>query len=161
MGDTGADQQHVHYQLKDSAGTLVNPSAFWDRQAPVNPNPDPPAFLSSDRVGSFGGRFGSRASTGAGDTPQQSQDSTPPYGEMFIHYLNQLTAGESQAPESSSNINAPTPYQSVPLIFAPPDYSSATGNGSIEKWIASLAGVDPDDPTQFPVPPIFSPLYRR
>jgi hypothetical protein len=46
-------------------------------------------------------------------------------------------------------------------MFAPPDYSVAAGNGSIEKWIASLAGVDPDKPTQFQVPPIFSPLYRR
>jgi hypothetical protein len=33
-------------------------------------------------------------------------------------------------------------------------------SGSIGQWIRSLAGVDPQDPTQF-VPPIFSPLYRR
>jgi hypothetical protein len=75
--------------------------------------------------------------------------------------LNQLNAGQSQAPASAPGINVPNPYQSVPPVVAPPDYSAAPGNGSIEKWIASLAGVDPDDPTQFQVPPIFSPLYRR
>jgi hypothetical protein len=80
---------------------------------------------------------------------------------MLHQYLNQPAAGQSQVPASSPVINAPNPYQSVPPIVAPPDYSIPTGNGSIEKWIASLAGVDPDDPTQFQVPPIFSPLYRR
>jgi hypothetical protein len=133
-------------------------SAF-NTGAPATPSPSN-GFLPSDRGDLFGGRFGSRASTGAGDSPQATPDSAP-YSEMFLHYLNQLTPGQSQAPASSSNINAPTPYQPVSPIFAPPDYSPATANGSVENWIASLAGVDPDDPTQFPVPPIFSPLYRR
>jgi hypothetical protein len=134
-------------------------SAF-DSGPPAAPSPSD-GFLTSDRGDWFGDRFGDRISIGAGDTPQQPQDSTPSYSEMFHQYLNQLAAGQSQAPASSSNSNAPTPYQSAPPIFAPPDYSAAAGNGSIEKWIASLAGVDPDDPTQFQAPPIFSQLYRR
>jgi hypothetical protein len=135
-------------------------SAF-NNGAPAASSP-PNGFLPSDRGDSFGGHLGNPTSTGAGDTtPQQSQDSTPPYSQMFLQYLNQLTAGQSQAPVSASNINGPTPYRSLPPIVAPPDYPSATGNGGIEKWIASLAGVDPDDPTQFPVPPIISPLHRR
>jgi hypothetical protein len=80
---------------------------------------------------------------------------------MLHQYLNQLAAGQSQAPAPTPGINALNPSQSLPPIVAPPDYSPATGNGSIEKWVASLAGVDPDDPTQFQVPPIISPLYRR
>jgi hypothetical protein len=134
-------------------------SAF-DSGAPAAPSPSN-GFLVSDRGESFGDRFGNWASTEAGDTPQQSQDSAPSYSKMFLQYLNQLTADQSQAPASSPGINAPNPYQSVLPMFAPPDYSSATGNGSIEKWIASLASVDPDDPTRFQVPPVFSPLYRR
>src|SRR4030088_1116048 len=31
MGKTGTKDQHVHYQMYDSAGNLVNPHAFWDQ----------------------------------------------------------------------------------------------------------------------------------
>jgi hypothetical protein len=134
-------------------------SAF-DTGAPTARSPSN-RFLSSDHGDSFGDRFGSSTSTGTGDTPRQSQDSAPSYSDMFRQYLNQLTAGQSQAPASSSNINAPNPYQSVPPIFAPSDYSFSTGNGSIEKWIASLAGVEPENTAKSRVPPIFSPLYGR
>ena len=134
-------------------------SAF-ETGAPAAPSPSNELPVS-DRGDSFGDRFGNWASTGAGGTPQQSRDSAPSYSEMLHQYLNQPAAGQSQVPASSPVINAPNPYQSVPPIVAPPDYSIPTGNGSIEKWIASLAGIDPDDPTQFQVPPIFSPLYRR
>ena len=52
MGNTGVNKkepdkgaQHVHYQLKDAAGNVIDPSAFWNQQGPVDPNPAPPAFL--------------------------------------------------------------------------------------------------------------------
>jgi hypothetical protein len=52
MGNTGADsknpekgKQHVHYQLRDPTGTIINPMAFWDQQGPVDPRPPPPAYL--------------------------------------------------------------------------------------------------------------------
>jgi hypothetical protein len=134
-------------------------SAF-DGGTPAAPSPSS-GFPVPDRGDSFGDRFGNWASTGAGDTLQQSQDSAPSYSGIFRQYLNQLAADPSQAPASARGINAPNPYQPVLSIAARPDYSAAPGNGSIEKWIASLAGVEPDDPTQFQVPPIFSPLYRR
>jgi hypothetical protein len=60
---------------------------------------------------------------------------------MFLQYLNQLTTGQSQAPAPSSNIDAPNPYQFVPPIFAPPDYSSVPGNGNIEKWLPWQASI--------------------
>jgi Peptidase family M23 len=43
MGNTGTDQQHVHYQLRDPTGQIVDPGDFW--QQPVDPNPAPPAYL--------------------------------------------------------------------------------------------------------------------
>jgi hypothetical protein len=49
MGNTGTRDQHVHYQLKDPAGNILNPSAFWDGQGPVDPNPSPPAYLQEYR----------------------------------------------------------------------------------------------------------------
>ena len=134
-------------------------SAF-DSGTPAAPSPSS-GFSVSDRGDSFGDRFGNWASPGAADTPQQFQDPAPSYSKMLHQYLNQPNAGQSQTPASAPGIDASNPYQSVPPIAAPRDYSAATGNGSIEKWIASLAAVDPDDPTQFQVPPIFSPLYRR
>ena len=152
---TDADGSPSPLPVRRLVGRIFDDSraAAFETGAPAAPSPFD-GFLSSDRADLLGDSFGNRISTGAGDAAQQSQDSTPPYSEMFRQYLNQLTP-------SSSNTNAPTPYQSVPPMFAPPGYSSATGNGSIEKWIASLAGVDPDDPTQFQVPPMFSPFYQR
>jgi Peptidase family M23 len=72
MGNTGAEDQHVHYQLKDPAGNNINPTDYWDRQGPVDPNPAPPAYIqeyqrylqgsngavSPDRPDSFDSRFG-------------------------------------------------------------------------------------------------------
>jgi hypothetical protein len=52
MGNTGVDHKnpkeganHVHYQLRDPAGNVINPTKFWDRQGPADPNPSPPAYL--------------------------------------------------------------------------------------------------------------------
>jgi Peptidase family M23 len=49
MGNTGVERanlekgdQHVHYQLKDPTGIVIDPSAFWDRQGQVDTNPAPP-----------------------------------------------------------------------------------------------------------------------
>ncbi|WP_346730894.1 M23 family metallopeptidase [Bradyrhizobium sp. 21] len=36
---------HVHYQLKDSAGGVVDPGAFADALGPFDPNPAPPAYV--------------------------------------------------------------------------------------------------------------------
>ena len=53
MGNTGVTSDpkkgnHVHYQLKDSAGTIVDPSAYWDQQGAVDPNPAPPPYLGDN-----------------------------------------------------------------------------------------------------------------
>ena len=157
---TDADGSPPPLPIRRLVGRIVDDprTSAFDSGAPTAPSN---GFPVSDRGGSFDDRFGNWASTGAGDTPQQSQDSAPSYSEMLHQYLNQPAAGQSQAPASAPGIDALNPYQSAPPTVAPPVYSTPTGNGAIEKWIASLAGVDPDDPTQFQVPPIFSPLYRR
>jgi hypothetical protein len=165
-GSVAPDGVHVTGQpplpVRRLVGRIVDDpqTSAFDSGAPAALSPSN-GFPVSDRGDSFGDRFGNWASTGAGDTPQQSLDSAPSYGGIFHQYLNQLAAGRSQAPASAPGINALSPYQSFSRNAAPPDDPATTGNGSIEKWIASLAGVDPNDPTQFQVPPIFSPLYRR
>lgn len=52
MGNTGLnvkdpkDANHVHYQLKDPSGKVIDPSAYWDQRKSFGPNPAPPTFLS-------------------------------------------------------------------------------------------------------------------
>ena len=53
MGNTGVNRKepekgphHVHYQLRDREGRIVDPSAYWEQQGPIDPNPAPPTFLS-------------------------------------------------------------------------------------------------------------------
>jgi hypothetical protein len=75
-----------------------------------------------------------------------------PYSEEYNQYRRQLNGNSPQAPVFD-------PTKPLPP-FDPSNYYPAGGNGSIDKWIRSLAGADAEDPTQF-VPPIFSPLYRR
>ena len=159
---TDVDGSPTPLPVRRLVGRIVDDprTSAFDSGAAAAPSPSN-GFPVSGRGDSFGDRFGNWASTGAGDTAQQSQESVPSYSEMLHQYLNQPPAGPSQAPASAPGINAPNSYQPVPPIVPRPDYSAAIGNGAIEKWIASLAGVDPDDPTQFQVPPIFSPLYRR
>lgn len=42
-GKPGA--HHVHYQLRDSAGRIIDPGAFADALGPFDPNPAPPAYV--------------------------------------------------------------------------------------------------------------------
>lgn len=45
MGNTGTRDHHVHYQLRDSSGRLLDPQAYWDQQGPMDPNPAPPVYI--------------------------------------------------------------------------------------------------------------------
>ena len=53
MGNTGVNREkpdkgphHVHYQLRDRAGKIVGPGAYWDQEGPIDPNLAPPALLN-------------------------------------------------------------------------------------------------------------------
>jgi len=54
MGNTGVNSKepekgphHVHYQLRDREGRIVDPGAYWDRQGPIDPDPAPPTHLAA------------------------------------------------------------------------------------------------------------------
>ncbi|WP_082847884.1 M23 family metallopeptidase [Bradyrhizobium sp. DOA9] len=56
MGNTGVFRKdrtpgdpHVHYQIKDSEGRLMDPSAFADALGPFDPNPASPAYIPEYR----------------------------------------------------------------------------------------------------------------
>jgi Peptidase family M23 len=109
MGNTGTHDQHVHYQLKDPSGKDISPSAFWDRQGPVDPNPTPPAYLqeyqqylqdtggnkfggaptppnngpSPSRTAFFSDRFGNWGSTSASIAPSAAPDRPESFDNRF------------------------------------------------------------------------------
>lgn len=56
MGNTGVFRRdgtpgdpHVHYQIKDAQGRLMDPSAFADALGPFDPNPASPAYIPEYR----------------------------------------------------------------------------------------------------------------
>jgi hypothetical protein len=68
MGNTGLSKDpkvrnHVHYQLKDPTGAVIDPSAFSDQQGPVDPNPARPTYLREyqEYLRSLGGNPGDAA----------------------------------------------------------------------------------------------------
>ena len=73
MGNTVASSHpkkanHVHSQLRDPAGRVIDPSAFWDQHAPFDPNPAPPAHVDDYRryLGAAGRSAADRDAPGAG-----------------------------------------------------------------------------------------------
>jgi hypothetical protein len=144
-------------QPPQTGGTLEK---YSDRS--VQPWTDPPVWGFSDNSATFDNRFGSGSfppASGSTDIPappapepQNSQGSALPYADEYDQYQRQLNGNQPQAPMFD-----PT---KPPPPFDPSNPYAPLASGSIGNWIRSLAGVDPEHPTQL-VPSIFSPLYRR
>lgn len=81
MGNIGTvdpnHQYHAHYQLKDPAGNTINPSAFWDRQGPTDPNPGPPAYLQEYQQ--YLKHFGTSADNGFSNAPGAASGPSTPF----------------------------------------------------------------------------------
>jgi hypothetical protein len=140
---TDADESRPAPPIRRLVGRILDDprTSAFDTGVPAAPSPSKP-FLFSDRGDSFDDRFGNSTSTGTEDMSRQSQDSAPSYSDMFRQYLNQLTAGQSQAPAPSSNVNTPNPYQlprrsSLRLITLPYPAMAASKSGSLP-WQASI-----------------------
>jgi hypothetical protein len=112
-----------------------------------------PPLAPSDGPEPFDNRYGNWGSVPAGSFGGARSSATP--GDTLA-----ATPTPSSVPSDDGNSSAyvfdPT---KPPPPFSPSNYASAYR--SIDKWIASLAGVEPGDPAEFSPPPIFSPLYRR
>jgi hypothetical protein len=105
MGNTGTKDQHVHYQLKDSAGRVINPTDFWDRLGPAKTDPGQPAYLGEYQqylqasVANAANGFGNAPDTvtkpapGSFDAP--SDGSPPPYARQAAPRLVSRIAGRS------------------------------------------------------------------
>ena len=75
MGNTGVRDQHVHYQLRDPVGNVVNPTEFFDRQGPIDPNPASPLFLDqSQRAAEIIPSLDKKSSRNGGSPPDRPGD---------------------------------------------------------------------------------------
>jgi Peptidase family M23 len=157
MGNTGVDHKnpkkgayHVHYQLWDRDGNRVNPTDFWDRQGPADPNPAPPAYLGEYQQYLRG--LGANAGNGFGNAPGTANMPAPgsfdaPLDQSPARNARQTapSLGPRIAGKSQSFFDTGTP--AVP--FVPPNnvlspdlrnsFDSRFGN-----W-ASFPAVPPDE----------------
>jgi hypothetical protein len=83
--------KHVHYQLKDAAGHVIDPTDFWDRLSPAKTDPGQPAYfgdyqqylqlldqaLPPDRSNSFDNRFGNWPSAPFVNPPDAAMFAAP------------------------------------------------------------------------------------
>jgi murein DD-endopeptidase MepM/ murein hydrolase activator NlpD len=114
-----------------------------------------PPLVPSDSPESFHNRYGNWGSVPAGSFGDAGSSATP--GDtLFAAATPTSSSVPSDNGNSPSYVFDPT---KPPPPFSPSNYASAYR--SIDRWIASLAGVEPGDPAEFSPPPIFSPLYRR
>ena len=170
MGNTGVlnanvedGPRHVHYQLKDPAGNDINPTEFWDRQGPINPNPDRPAYLEQYQqyLRSRDANTETGLSSSPDAAPSDGSASSDP-GENIRRLVRRPSSvlsndvpppGQSDSfddrfgnwtssPAGSGPLNAPQP--ATPLAL--PDQINPPAG--LAGWIAALAGIDPRNPNQ-------------
>jgi hypothetical protein len=173
MGETGVKHQdptvradHVHYQLKDPAGNTIDPTAFFDQQGPVDPNPAPPAYLDDyqrylqlpnqalppDRSNSFDNRFGNWPPAPFVSPPDATMfgaPSPPANSDNNVRVLRSRVVGKSDASRFDRENPAVrfTPPNEVRSPGPPASFADRFGD-----WPSFSAGGAPSSPNQ-PVPP--------
>jgi hypothetical protein len=148
MGNTGTKAPHVHYQLRDPDGNVIDPSAYWDAQGPVNPNPAPPAhvgeyqnYLRNRAASDFYGFAGAPGSGDAAATlgaaaPSAQAKSIRRVTSPILDGLPQRLAAPSVQPNE------------LPASDGAPVFNDRFGN-----WSASPSGSAPLNPYRVPLPP--------
>jgi Peptidase family M23 len=162
MGNTGTQDQHVHYQLKDPAGNIVNPTAFWDQQGPVDPNPAPPALLSEYQQ--YLQHLGVSADNRFGNTPGVA--SPPAAPRVPFHDVGPPDRPDFPADRFGMWASAPAPIASPAAAGRPESFDNRYedwgsvpagnfGNADSASFNADNSSPYVFDPTK--PPPPFSP----
>jgi hypothetical protein len=164
MGNTGTKDQHVHYQLKDPSGQTIDPSAYWDRQGPVDPNPAPPTYLGEqqqylrDRDAMADSRFGIVPDAGPIYGPQPVDRAQPLIRPLRsvdpkdIRVLSGRIASQPVPPRFNANAATVLPNE-IPPTEGSPSFDDRFGD-----WTSSDGATAPLAPYQPLSPP---PQVRR
>ena len=154
MGNTGVRDQHVHYQLKNPAGEVINPMEFFDRQGPIDANPASPPYLDQSRRAA-------EILSGLDETSPLNRAPPPDRpGNPFFNPFNQTTPApvvvipppvlNNQNPVADRSGN----WGSVPLPNTPAaSEDPASFNGRYGNWASWPAGVLGN----FNAPPLHAP----
>ena len=151
MGNTGAEDQHVHYQLKDSARNTLNPFDYWDQQGRVDPNPAPPAHLAEYQRylatpgAAMGDAFASAPPAGS-QTVDPAGAATAAEARKNIRVLGRLVPGRADLGGYDANAPTTMPNQ-IPTPDRSPTFAERFGS-----WVSSPTVTAPLDPNQ-PIAP--------
>lgn len=127
MGNTGTQDQHVHYQLEDRVGNVIDPTAFWDQQRLTDPNPSRPPYLDeSMRVAQI--MSGGNANPPSGSAPPIWQAN--PFSSSFGNSTpNSAIVAPPLAPRAPNWFDGRFgKWGSTPTAAAPPAASNAPAN---------------------------------
>jgi hypothetical protein len=153
MGNTGLkiqdpvkdpnERAHVHYHMKDPAGNVIDPSAFWNQRERFDPNPAPAGFLNEHQ------RYLRRVDETAGNTAA---------APMGADILGPSGTGGYFMPGAVTSSRPP--YEARPI--PPPEAAGPAENGKDIRRLVRLparreylAGFDPQAPAAVPnqIPP--------
>lgn len=154
MGNTGLfdkggnpGQQHVHYQIKDPAGNVLDPGAFADAQGPFDQIPSPAYIAEYLRY-------------------LQNGDVMPATRPEDVRILRRMPVGKSD--RSVFNSNDPVPVPAIPPDASFPSLSRSNFEERYRTWPSSsgdgvLAGVNraPQGQPDIPNNEDWSTMWRR
>jgi hypothetical protein len=166
MGNTGLkvkdpkDANHVHYQLRDPTGKVIDPSAYWDQRESFDPSPAPPAFLNEHQ------RYlrildANRSATAS---PPAVSETTPlPRATRAAGNASAPFGTRGQFVPGSATSSQPL-YETRSFVDPAEDVAARNAGKEVRRLVRlpaskpDLAGYDPNAPA--PLPNEISPIDR-
>src|SRR5262249_49590212 len=150
MGNTGAEHQHVHYQLKDRFRNTLNPFDYWDQQGPIDPAPALTAHLADHQryLGILASTAYDRSAARASERPQTVDPAdVAAEARNKVRVLRRLDPGKANPGEYDANAPATIPNQ-IPSPDRSPTFAERFGS-----WASSPSVTAPLSPYQPIAPP--------
>jgi hypothetical protein len=134
--------------LRDPDGNVIDPSAYWDAQGPIDPNPAPPAYVGEHQqylrnrsTNDFYGFGGAPGSTGVPTPSDASSGAAPPLAPAKP--IRRLTTRIGDAlPSVVQRVTAP----SVQPNELPTPHDTPSFNDRFGSWVSSPSAGAPLNP---------------
>jgi Peptidase family M23 len=164
MGNTGLkvkdpkDANHVHYQLRDPTGKVIDPSAYWDQRESFDPRPAPPALLNEHqrylRILKASPSASANPPAGRGTTSHPSGTRAEVNASAPFGTRGQFVPG--------SAISSQPLYETRSFVEPAEDVAPRNAGTEVRRLVRlpaskpDLAGYDPDAPAPLPteIPPV-------